>query len=78
MDRYICVGLAVYCLCLGQVAGAEEQVVGGYLDSGFTAIAAGYEHSLGMKKDGSISIEGKNISWCIKSRILFFWSRKNK
>lgn len=44
----------------GQDRRLGSQVVGVDLDCGFTAVAAGGEHSLGLKAGGSIVAWGKN------------------
>lgn len=38
----------------GRILGWGSQVVGVDVDGGFTAVAAGGDHSLGLKKDGSV------------------------
>ena len=38
----------------GSIVGWGEQVVGGDLSGGFVKVAAGSQHSLGLKQDGSI------------------------
>jgi hypothetical protein len=45
---------------VGKIVGWGEQVVGGNLSKGFTAITAGGSHSLGLKADGSIVAWGRN------------------
>jgi len=66
---FFCVSFIFVILCVsaagadqtGKVLGWGIQVVEGVdLDSGFTALAAGYEHSLGFKGDGSIVAWGWN------------------
>ena len=44
----------------GSIIGWGDQVVGGDLDSGLVAVAAGGSHSLGLKADGSIVAWGFN------------------
>ncbi len=44
----------------GSIVGWGSQVVGVDLSSGFTAVAAGYQYSLGLKTDGSIVAWGDN------------------
>jgi len=44
----------------GKIIGWGGQVVGVDLSSGFTSVAAGWYHSLGLKQDGSIRAWGRN------------------
>ena len=44
----------------GSIVGWGRQVVGADLSADFVAVAGGYEHSLGLKADGSIAAWGNN------------------
>ena len=44
----------------GSIVGWGDQVVGVDLSAGFTTIAAGGHHSLGLKEDGSVTAWGYN------------------
>ena len=44
----------------GSIVGWGSQVVGVDLTKGFVSVAAGYQHSLGLKPDGSIVAWGRN------------------